>query len=150
MKTKIILLLTAIILTGCNSSEKKHGNIYIKDFSSENPDWKTTKDTISKTLVFEEENFKLPLKVLWVPAIGKDNCLHIGFLKIDRIDSNNKIKISEISTSKLPCALKWESNDQRRFESLVINCKIDTRIGIKAYTFDGSIGTINGIGELTP
>ena len=147
MKTNLILFFISLTVFGCDKSSNKE-YLFTKDFLQDNAGWEIEKDTISKTLVFEKENFKLPLEVIWVPAIDENHCYRIGYMRIKRMDSNKKINVSNFSVSNIPCAMKWESEDQRRFESILMKCTIETKVGIKEYNFDGTIGTINGLGEI--
>jgi len=82
-----------------------------------------------------------------VTAKDADGCLRIGYFKLDRLESNESMKVFNLLTGFVPCGTKSESKDKRRFETMILNGELSVNKGIKQYSFKGTIGQINGIGE---
>lgn len=145
MKTSILILFACVTICSCNAPKEKV--VYTKDFLSENPQWQISNNTASKEFEIGFEDIKEPMKISWTSAKDQTGCLRIASLKLENINNKSRLKIENIKTSKLECAMKFNSPDTTRFETLIVSADYSIFKNIKEYTSRGSIITIMGNGE---
>ncbi|RXM52881.1 MULTISPECIES: hypothetical protein [unclassified Chryseobacterium] len=145
MKTSILTLFTCIAICSCNAPKEKV--VYTKDFLSENPKWQISNNTTNKEFEIGFEDRKEPMKISWTTAKDQTGCLRIASLTLENVNSKSQLKIENIKTSKLECAMKFDSPDTTRFETLIVSADYSTFKNIKEYTYRGPIITIMGNGE---
>lgn len=144
-------LLVLFTLHSCQSDKKSKNDIIIftEDFSIKHPDWKIIDDTTKIDTVFRFEKFEVPVQYSWAMAKDKEDCLHIRYFEFSGKDNNTSKVISEVRASQIQCAMKFESDDTLRFETLLVQGKFEDRKGIKTYTYTGPFITIRGNGQYT-
>lgn len=146
MKTSILTFLTCATLCSC-SNKPQTKVVFTKDFLAENPQWQISKDTVSKEFEIGFEDIKEPMKISWTAAKDQTGCLRIASLKFENVNKESQLKIENIKTSAIECAMKFDSPDTTRFETLVLSADYSTFKNIKEYAYRGSIITIMGNGE---
>jgi hypothetical protein len=140
-------LLLFLTLASCDN-ESKEGKILISNnFAASHPEWVVGKDTIIKNVNIKFHDFAVPAHIKWVVAKDTSGCLRISYYQIVQKESIAKVQISDVTSWFVPCAIKFESTDERRFETMIINARMSTNKGLKEYKSEGSIAEINGIGE---
>lgn len=145
---KITLFFAAICLLACTSSKKSKRVLLEEDFISDNTGW-IIQDTLTEEFAFTYQELKMPLKVTWVTAKDEAGCLRVAKLKLEKTQKKNPFDFEDIQTSKMACAMKSDSQDTTRFETVLVFGKFHTFVGDKEYNYDNSLMNIKGNGEIT-
>ena len=146
---KLIFCIALLFYVTITKGQSNNANLlYEIDFASKHVDWKISKDTIHVDTLIGFKDLEVPIKLSWITATDPSGCFRIAYFKLER-RSESKIKVTNIRSSNIPCATKFESKDKRRFESLIFSCDYSAFKGIKEYTFNGKLGSISGNGEYT-
>lgn len=148
MKKLVYSALIVNLICACHSRVAPAKVLVAKDFAKDQPDWKVLKDTISKEVNIGFEGIKVPARISWLAATDSSGCLRVAFFRVDRKESEGNMDIKITNISRVPCAMKWESNDEIRFETLIFSGEYSAHKGIKHYNFKGTIGKVQGNGEI--
>lgn len=127
-----IIVLLIITLIGCNNKPSSR-QLFEQDFTSHNLDWQLENDTIVKHVEIGFQEFRIPARVKWLVAKDTNNCLRIAYLELQRLDVGDDVEVANISTNALPCGTQFESDDERRFETVLVSGDFKTKKGIKTY-----------------
>jgi hypothetical protein len=144
---KILITTLSIFFLSCNAEKYESKVLMVQDFSIKHPEWKVTGDTINKDINIEFQNFKMPANIRWLVAEDTSGCLKISYIRLTKYETTEEFKISNVKTSSIECGMKFESDDERKFETMLITGDIVANKGVKEYNFKGTIGHINGIGD---
>jgi hypothetical protein len=148
MNKYFFIFLLSFVLLSCKAKTTGVDNLFVKKFASEHPEWQVSRDTIIRNITIRFQEFAIPAKISLLPAKEPSDCLRIGYLRLDRTGGDEDIKIFNVTTASLPdCVLKFNSDDEQRFEVMLILGEASGYKGIKKYSFKGNLGSINGLGE---
>src|SRR5688572_5380219 len=146
IKLRNILLIPFVILIAfsCNTQET---NLVLlsEDLAKKHTEWKVIPENkFNHNFVFDNETGKVPLNVNW--TIAQDtisNCYKIASFKLERIGGASKAAFSDISSEFIECAMKMDSEDTTRFESILIKGTYKTLKGLKTYSYSGPLVIIS-------
>lgn len=148
MKNSILTLVLCFIICSCtHKSESKV--LFSEDFTAKNPQWKISGDTITEEFQIGFKHRKEPVKVSWGTAKDSEGCLRIAFVKLENVNNESHLKIKNLKTSKIGCAMKFNSPDTTRFETLILFAEYSTFKNVKEYSYRGPLITIMGNGEFS-
>jgi hypothetical protein len=93
----------------------------------------------------------VPIRIDWSTAKDELGCLRIVDLKVQRTGGNPSLVINGVHHSAIKeCAMEWESKDETRFQTVVVDVNYKTRVGIKTHSFSGGIVSLQGNGKFKP
>ena len=147
MKKLILLSIAASLLFSCKENLAPTSTLFEKDFATGHKEWKIMQDTFKKDTLMGYKDLEVPIRISWVAALDASKCHRIAYFKLERLPSDAGITIQKVRTSSITCSTKWESEDERLFETLLFFGIYKAKKGIKEYRFEGQIGKVSGTGE---
>ena len=139
------LAITALLVTGCQTLHQDPlANIYD---AQPNPGLKKEANYSGDILIGPDEK-KIPITITWSTGKDTSGCLRIIDIKAKRTGGDPAVLASAVKHTFLPdCAMEFESEDETRFQTALISLDLEAKIGIKNYSFSGSVATIQGNGK---
>lgn len=141
-----LAVVVLLMLTACDKTVPSK-KLFSKDLAAQHPEWKKLNDTTKVDTIFEFEGLKVPVTFSWTTANDMDGCLHIAYLEMKQREGESGGEILGLKEASIPCGMKFESQDTRRFETIILTGKFNGRKGIKKYNYNGPFITIRGNGE---
>jgi hypothetical protein len=147
VKNQIIIIIISAFLISCST---KQTVIFTQDYTTHHTDWKLSNDTIIKFFTLKRNNgpikFEIPMKVSWTIATDSNKCVHVGFVKLERIGKNKKYKITDASVNT---HLSNSELSNKCYYSMYINLNISRKTLFSSSGYGGTVCKIDGLGEFT-
>lgn len=144
------IALAVTLLAGCVDQEQvPDATLYEVKIPFDAPG--AQEQSFTGNLEIGPEGKRVPVHIAWTAKLDSTGCLRISHIKVSRQGGDPSTVISDVKHSANPnCGIKFESEDTRRYQTVLIQLHYEARKLIKTYTFDGSVASILGNGEFTP
>lgn len=111
-------LLICVSLAGCGETQETVRTLYEAKVSPEIT--APPENSFSKNVAVGPENNTVPLKVSWTSNLGKDGCLNIRDVKVERTGGSPNMVIDGIRHDIVPCGEDFNPTDGKRFQTVLI------------------------------
>jgi hypothetical protein len=146
----LVSIVAAMTLSGCGGQKQEQKTSLYEAAIPVDASGKPAR-SYTENLEIGPDGKRVPIRIAWSSKPDKAGCWKISQIKVSRQGGDPGTVISAVKHTAIPnCAMKFDSEDETRFQTFVISAHYESTTFMKVQTFDGSISLIQGNGEFIP